>query len=205
MSLHALRAAQEVLPHGELHVGGDVGRCVAYLHRRLQETHGAHGVLHLLCRHGDRRLLGGAGQQGGWRRLLLLLLLLKRAALWSAGRGEGRAREVGLGPPRHPAQLPGDERKKAQQSQAADHKHSEQEAKSSVWWRATGTRDDGSHNMDKQMVTTRVREEEKEGDILLEQGFENGPVLNQWFLYKTESRALWEMCFINIKATSISL
>lgn len=196
MSLHALRAAQEVLPHGELHVGGDVGGCMAYLHRRLQEAHRAHGVLHLLCRHGDRRLLG-AGQQG--RRLL------ERAVLWSAGRGEGQDREMGLGPPRHPAQLPGDERQEAQQSQAADHKHTEQEAKSSVWWRATGTRNDGSHNMDKQMVTTRVREEEKEGDILLEQGFSNGPVLNQWFLYKTESRALWEMCFINIKATSISL
>lgn len=149
MSLHALCAAQEVLPHGELNVGGDVRRSVAYLHRRLQESHRAHGVFHLLCRHGDRQLLG-TGQLGR---------LLERAVLWAAGRGEGWDGEVVLSAPRHPAQLPGDEGKKAQHSQAADHKHTEQEAKSSVWWQTTGSRNRGQHNMDKQMAITRVRED----------------------------------------------
>lgn len=124
LSLHALRASQEVLPHGELHISGDVGGRMAYLHRRLQETHRAHGVFHLLCRHGERRLLG-TGQRGG---------RLQRAELRAAVGGEGRAGEVGFSPPRLEAQLPGDECKEAQQSQAADHKHTEQEAKSSVWW-----------------------------------------------------------------------
>lgn len=108
-----------MLPHGQLHVGGDVGRRVADLHRRFQEAHGAHGVLHLLCRHGDRRLLG----TGRERRL-------QRVALGAEG-GAGAAGFGGL--PSCATQLPGDEGKEAQQSQAADHKQSEQEAKSGVW------------------------------------------------------------------------
>lgn len=147
LPLHALRAAQEVLPHGELHISGDVRRGMAYLHRSLQETNRAHGVLHLLCCHGDRCVLG-TGQQERW---------LEWAVLWAAGQVEGRTGEVGLSPPRHPAQLPGDERKKSQQCQATDYKHTKQQAKSSVWWWAMGARNRGSHNMDEQMVITRVR------------------------------------------------
>lgn len=151
LSLHALCAAQEVLPHGQLHISRDVRRCVAYLHRSLQEAHRAHRVLHLLCRHGDRWLLG-TGQRRG-RQLLCVVL-------WA----EGRVRVAGLGrSPMCTAQFPGHESEKSQQRQATDHKHTEQEAKSGVWWWAAGTRNRTSHNMEEQMVR-----EERERDNLLE-------------------------------------
>lgn len=110
---------------------------MADLHRRFQEAQGAHGVLHLLCRHGDRRLLG-AGRR------------LQRVALGAEG-GAGGAAGFG-GPPSCVAQLPGDEGEEAQQSQAADHKQGEQEAKSGVWRPAAGTRNRRRPNTEEQMV-----------------------------------------------------
>lgn len=110
-----------MLPHGQLHIGGDVGRRVADLHRRFQEAQRAHGVLHLLCCHGDRQMLG-TGRQRERR--------LQRVALGAEG-GAGTAGFGGL--PSSASTLPGDEGEEAQQSQAADHKQPEQEAKSGVW------------------------------------------------------------------------
>lgn len=53
LSLHALRTAQKVLPHGELHLSGDIRRCVAYFNGCLQEAHRCQRIFFLLSRHSD--------------------------------------------------------------------------------------------------------------------------------------------------------
>lgn len=149
---------------------------MAYLHRGFQEAHRAHGVLHLLRRHGGGQLLRTGQQVGGLER-------------WAVHRatGEGWTGEVGLVSPRDPAQLPGDEREEAQQCQATKHEHTEQQSKSRVWWRAAGTGYTGSHNMDKQMAVTRGREGHR--GSLLENNFSNGLVLFLWFYIRQNHRA----------------
>lgn len=68
----------------------------------------------------------------------------------------------------------------------------------------------GSHNMDKQMVITRVRqgkERERERQAIRTWFFKWPGAISVVFRLrlKTVSQVYWEMCFINIKVTSISL
>lgn len=96
LSLHTLCSAQKVFPHRELHLSGDVRRCLAYFNGCLQEAHRCQRIFFLLSRHSDL----------GMMRTRQKRRLLKRGAVVG---GEGRRTWwKRFFPPRNPTELPGD-------------------------------------------------------------------------------------------------